>query len=927
MKTSNYLIALATLTSFTLVGCSDNDFLGTGSAPETQQGEPQISFSASSGKITRAYEGAQAAAKLNNQFVVYGFKSSAVFAKGASAGVQGTYTGASDVFKNYKVNWVGTENLTESNTNGWEYVGTGDDYTSDPIGETGVEQSIKYWDYTAAEYDFLAWSIQTKFGNKAVLEAIPTDNANPYKPHSLKFQVPAANVLSGVYVANQQTVTADRTAVGTSANTYGSNVLFTFRNMSAKVRIGIYETIPGYSVKDVKFYTADATLGDATPTIFASTSAFPTAGTVNATFYDGTIGNVNDVVIATVASETDSKTGFGTFVGTNAGEYKETGTTYIGRASNQATMSSGEEDGWTYKFPMAATELNLKVDYTLVSKDGSGESIKVTGANAKIPANYGEWKANYAYTYLFKISDNTNGQTGPSTSPAGLYPITFDACVVEVENGNTQETITTVASPAITTYQNGSKITKENEYHASTEKCIYITADGIDLTTENTKLYTAIDLGRDKEGISEMTVANYANNDIILSDASSELADETTAIPADQTIDNVAITLSKKAVKFYPTANTIYVAEITNAAAKYYKVIKVEDISSATATYTLALKEAGTGTIAEGGNTIITVVDANGYKVTGAKNMFTDADDFTISESAEGEYTLVAKAGTVTGTKNIKLNGSTALGITVNAYEFAAASVTVDEGSNKTITLNLGGGAAADVAAASNFDVEGTGLSIASVAAGVVTIAAADGAENGKITFKNGGVEVASANINVNHYSLAVKTGNYAIINGSGSTTTLILKLGDAVAGNGTTLSTSASGVATVANVSGVSGEAVVTYVGPGTATISKGSASQTIEATNFAVTLYTDAACTAGNEVGSSVNLQVGTSYYAKFTNNGTAENVSLTATGCAIAKKADAGVYQVTVSAAGTATIKYTYKGVQFTLASKTVVPDPEP
>ena len=35
-------------------------------------------------------------------------------------------------------------------------------------------------------------------------------------------------------------------------------------------------------------------------------------------------------------------------------------------------------------------------------------------------------------------------------------------------------------------------------------------------------------------------------------------------------------------------ANTIYVAEITNSAAKYYKVIKVEDISSATATYTLA---------------------------------------------------------------------------------------------------------------------------------------------------------------------------------------------------------------------------------------------------------------------------------------------------------------------------------------------------
>ncbi len=908
-----YLFAASALA---LASCTSDEYVGQAPA---DLGNGEISFGMQTKSITRAdATGKDAAEKLGNEFVVYGFKSNG-FTKGASEGNAGTYAATkSDVFQNYVVTWEGKPGSTESNTHGWEYVGN----TSRPIGGEGFDQSIKYWDYSVDEYDFLAWSVS---GN-ATIEAINEDGVNPYKPHSLVFTAPTAADLAKVYVANQVTVLKDgsnATTGGTlkrEAQAYKEKVLLTFRNMAAKVRIGIYETVPGYSVKDVTFYTADDAVGDGTSTLFAGSDAFATAGTVTAKFYDGTVGTENDVVVTTASSETDSKAQFGALTNFVGPEYKEASADYIGRSSKQASMSTGTEDSWTYEFPMPATELNLKVDYTLVSKDPSGETIKVTGATAKVPANYGEWKANYAYTYLFKISDNTNGTTGdPSPSdPAGLYPITFDAVVVAVEDGNTQETITTVATPSITTYQNGSMVTSENEYHASDTKNIFVTCEGLALSTTNTKLYTAIDLGSDHEGITEETVANYMNNDIVLSDASTELSDAA-SIPADETIDNVAITLSPAGVKFMPKDNTIYVVEITNSTEKYYKVIKVEDTSAAAATYTLAVKGGSESTIAEGGSTIITVVDANDYKVTGAKNYFTGAEDFTISEGDEGEYTLTAKAGATTGAKSIKLNGSAALDITVNAYEFAAASVTVAEGANNTITLNLGSGAAADVDAATDFAITGTGLSISGVADGVVTIAAADGAKSGKITFSNGGVVVAEADIVVENYTLAVKAGSFAIINGTGSSTTLVAKLGSDFAAASTALTSSNESAATVAAVTGSEGEAVVTYAGVGTTNITLGSATQAIECTNFEVTLYTDEACTSA--VGGDLSVATGT-YYAKFTNNDTAENVTgLTAQGCSLAKKSATGVYQVKVSATGTATIKYTYKGVTFTLATKTV------
>ena len=108
----------------------------------------------------------------------------------------------------------------------------------------------------------------------------------------------------------------------------------------------------------------------------------------------------------------------------------------------------------------------MRINYTLVATDGSGDQIKVYGAKAFVPAAYTKWLPNYAYTYIFKISDNTNGFTNPSDGPEGLFPITFDAVVLNDEETGHQTTITTVATPSITTYQKGHVYSASNEYKA-----------------------------------------------------------------------------------------------------------------------------------------------------------------------------------------------------------------------------------------------------------------------------------------------------------------------------------------------------------------------------------------------------------------------------------------------------------------------------
>ena len=451
MKKYLFLAAAVTM----MASCSDNNFVGDNN-PDNLDGSGAIAFGSGFKAVTRGSSyGADAANLLNKKFVVSGFK--------------GDGTTMSTVFDNYIVNWVeNTAGKTASNTSDWEYVGIN---AAAPSAITG-NQTIKYWDYSTSQYDFAAYSLGT---NTSITTGTPTSgeilvtSISPGSPSRLTYTLKGSAVdLAKCYISDMVTVA--------KAN-YQKEVQLTFRSLGTKIKVGLYETVPGYSVKDVKFYTdntttlADgATATSATLFMPSGTVGFGSAGTYTVTF----ASNVAQVAFTKdEGASVEKQKAFGDLI-YKAKEGNETGgNIYLGRSSNNASYAGSD---YTTVLPNTATGdvLELRVDYTLESIDGSGEEIKIHGAKAFVPATYTVWKPNYAYTYIFKISDNTNGWTSTTdTDPAGLYPITFDAIVTEaVDANNEQTTITTVASPSITTYQKGHDTTKD-EYSAATGK-IYV---------------------------------------------------------------------------------------------------------------------------------------------------------------------------------------------------------------------------------------------------------------------------------------------------------------------------------------------------------------------------------------------------------------------------------------------------------------------
>lgn len=169
-----------------------------------------------------------------------------------------------------------------------------------------------------------------------------------------------------------------------------------------QLRLAFYEVVPGYSIRDLQFYT-DATSN--TPQTSATLFA-------------------NDTII-----------NFGAINYTTAEWHEQTGTRYLGRTSSSPSYAGNEADDYyiTYSTNENGTDLTLRVDYTLEATDGSGEIIYIKGATAQVPAKYTVWKPDYAYTYFFKIADCTSSWTD-GQSVTDLFRITFDAIVISFGN-------------------------------------------------------------------------------------------------------------------------------------------------------------------------------------------------------------------------------------------------------------------------------------------------------------------------------------------------------------------------------------------------------------------------------------------------------------------------------------------------------------
>ena len=585
---------IAAASTLALASCSSDDFLGEIQGNEQNGATSAINFGGDTGKITRATSNGKTAADLlENNFVVVGFK--------------GNKTDAANnenyAFDHYNVNFKdGSAFSTESNRAGWEYVNQdmkvkGTEPAASLAQSGASQQTIKYWDHSCAYYDFIAFSMGKKGAASKYATPTHVDKANLDKAaYTLTGNV---NTLSECYISDMNTV---------EEKDYNkTSVSMSFRHLASKVRMALFEIVPGYVISDVKFYTdteATSTTTNPEGTLIGKfnnsgtlTVYFPTTGIVNKDKKD-----YNKAHVKFTASTTAGETGVLNHKGFGAVKYNNqnegtilAGSTYL---SQNAADPSYCGAGYQNVLPSEgkASAITLRIDYKLTSVDGSKETINVTGATATVPAEYTEWKSGYAYTYIFKISQDTNGSTGGTST--GLTAISFDAVVVDDEANGLQETITTVSDNSITTYgyKDNKVTTNGNEYVNGTDiyATVYVPAAGETAakTVAPQKLYTvtleagatqtineasvanALEKGTNDTAAKTWTVIDYAGKKMIVTETTG-VASTVTSVPAGPGYSLSVNALKWKGVVTDSATETYYAVEYVNGTKKSYKIVKV----------------------------------------------------------------------------------------------------------------------------------------------------------------------------------------------------------------------------------------------------------------------------------------------------------------------------------------------------------------
>ena len=598
MKKSIYFAAAL----IALASCTSDEFTGEKALGDAN-GKAFISFSSGVNGTTRADKtGSEAAADLNGKFYVYGIKKESV--DGA-----GNVQAGNLVYNNYVVEWAdNSAYTTTSNTKGWEYVGkslSSDEVTNITANSGTAVQTIKYWDWGAPDYTFYAFTALPAdiSGGKVSVVKNQTETTSVYDNGYTVTLAAGAN-LDKLYFAERVNITKENNTDRTQANKYGGNVTFRFHNSATKVRVAMYETIPGYTVTINKFSVkndgADPAFADMTDDVTANFAAnlqnaskgLP--GTMTVTYDPTTGATQNYPVVEFTPTGGKNKV---LALGTNL-----KASTVLGENITNAVY---DKDGKSYTsvFPQEnnTQNLKLKISYTLTAAN-TGETITVTDATAEIPAKYLCWKPGFAYTYIFKVSDNTNGSTGTAgTDPAGLYPITFDATEVITSDG-LAEYITTVSAPSITTFgvdsSTGNYVTGGSEYAAGSD--IYATiVEGTSVVTPvegdgdgKVNYYSiaykagATDAEKAAHPITEASVAEAiaeaanvpaGGTPMIVCTKNNDLGAPVTTVPTED-----GLTVNQNAVKFEALPAGTYAIEYTATAAwtgsykKVYKVIVVQ---------------------------------------------------------------------------------------------------------------------------------------------------------------------------------------------------------------------------------------------------------------------------------------------------------------------------------------------------------------
>ena len=335
----------------------------------------------------------------------------------------------------------------------WEYEKLG----STEYGYTGTEgyykqsqmeymsnnanQYLRFWDHSSASTNFYAYAPYVNgantvsFDNTSKKMTFPNGSMKAGYNDASKFEYMYAGV--NVPVAN-----------------YRKDVQLKFKRMSSRIRVKFWEDIPGYQIKIISLYDATSTWnGDvyATPvTGVASTTGTTTTYTPGkyAVKAEAEVdfSNIADPLLE-ISPDDASKSGNSLKFEAPAGTdftYPTAGTPEtsrkIGEERNKASLSATVYYGIPAYGSYEVPGFIFHVSYELTST--TGEKITVRNAKVYVPKENCQWKPNYSYTYIFKITKNSNGSTG-TVSPTdpdndntidnelALFPIVFDGCTVE----------------------------------------------------------------------------------------------------------------------------------------------------------------------------------------------------------------------------------------------------------------------------------------------------------------------------------------------------------------------------------------------------------------------------------------------------------------------------------------------------------------
>ena len=333
-----------------------------------------------------------------------------------------------------------------------EYNHTAEDgfYRSDATPKTylsnNTNQYLRFWDHSSASTNFYAYapyvnknatSTEVTFDNNTKIMTFPNGSMKAGYNDASQFEY----MYAGVSVPQSK---------------YREDVKLNFKRMSSRIRVKFWEDIPGYQIKIISLYDATSTYtGDiyATPvtgdaTVSGNKTTYTTGEYAIKAEASVNFTNVTDPSLS-ITPDDASKSGTSLRFDAPAGAaftYPDpaTGAAITGKigekrseASPSATVYYGIPATTSYEVP----GFIFHVSYELTST--TGEKITVRNAKVYVPKENCQWKSNYSYTYIFKITKKSNGSTGtvipkdPDTDTTidkdqiALFPIVFDGCTVE----------------------------------------------------------------------------------------------------------------------------------------------------------------------------------------------------------------------------------------------------------------------------------------------------------------------------------------------------------------------------------------------------------------------------------------------------------------------------------------------------------------